>query len=463
MNAWDYLQNHTDQPWLWETPTKILKAVTQKYFRTLTQLDAGQTIILAERDPIKFLAFWVAAASTPHRLILANPDWQTSEWQQVYQFIQPDIIIGNAPRQITIAPLPKPIEQLPEQVILIPTGGTSGQIKFAIHTWETITAAVIGLQNFLRLPQINACCVLPLYHVSGLMQAIRALITGGTIATYNWPALKAGSLPAINTSDYVLSLVPTQLTQLLEASATKPQILDFLQPMQAIFLGGAPAWPSLLERARHLKLPIAPTYGMTETLGQIATLKPEEFLAGQTGCGQLLPHANITIQAEHGAKPGTIGQLKIQADSQMRGYFPVTSQPSHANAFYPDDLGYFDTHGYLHIVGRNSDKIISGGENIFPAEIEAAIRATAAVTDTYVLGLPDERWGEIVTAIIVPTTPTSNPAPLINRLKTALSTQLSQHKQPKHWLIVDHLPRQPNGKLTKTTIESWLTDAALER
>jgi o-succinylbenzoate---CoA ligase len=439
MTPWNHLQQHPN--WILETPA--LQSITQNYTQTLSNLPPGQTIVLAEPDPIKFLTFWIAAASTPHRLVLANPNWQTHEWQQVYELIQPDIIIGTAPPQTQIQPNPKPIDRLPIQTILIPTGGTSGQLKFAIHTWDTLTAAVEGLQQYFQIPQINSCCVLPLYHVSGLMQAIRSLTTHGQLTIVPWKSLESGILPNPQPHSF-LSLVPTQLLKLLDRD--EPAMVEFLQTFDAIFLGGAPAWDSLLDRARQLQLPIAPTYGMTETAGQIATLKPQDFLAGHSGCGQVLPHASITI--------GPNSRLEIQARSLMLSYFPEQD-------FAIDDLGYFDDRQSLHLTGRQSEKIISGGENIFPAEVEAAIRATGLVTDVCVMGIPDDRWGEIVVAAVVPVF-AERAETLVDRFKLALTTQLAPYKHPKQWRIVPALPRSPQGKITKSTIKSWFTPATPE-
>lgn len=201
---------------------------------------------------------------------------------------------------------------------------------------------------------------------------------------------------------------------------------------------------------------------MTETAAQIATLKPTEFLQGQTGCGKILPHAQVVVDSA----PETPGPIAIQAASLMRGYWPPPPHGGHNHGpsqgkFYPDDLGYVDRAGYLHIVGRSSDKIISGGENIFPAEVEAAIRATQLVQDVYVVGLADDRWGEIVAAVVaVPDI--THPSNLLEQLQIILGDRLSKYKQPKRWLLVKHLPRQANGKLAKSTIQSWLRHAAAE-
>lgn len=444
MTPWDYLQRHPN--WLLGISQQFLSSIAQFYYQTLTQLPPGQTIVLAEPNPVHFLAFWIAAASTPHRLILANPNWQTQEWQQVYDRLQPNLIIGPAPARSTINPEIISIDQLPHQAILIPTGGTSGQIKFAIHTWETLTAAVFGLTKFLEMDVINSCCVLPLYHVSGLMQAVRSLVTGGTIAIHPWKSLEQGNVPEINSPEFVISLVPTQLVKLLDSETT----IEFLRSLQAIFLGGAPAWESLLDRARELRLPIAPTYGMTETAGQIATLKPQGFLTGQTGCGQVLPHATIALPPT--ASLQQPAKLKLQARSQMLGYFPPEIQSD-----YPDDLGYFDAANSLHIVGRDSTKIITGGENVFPAEIETVIRSTQLVKDIYVLGIPDKQWGEAIVAIVVPAT--DDPT-ILPQLQAYLRSSLARYKQPKHWILAASLPRNAQGKISQHLVLKLLEPRA---
>ncbi len=266
------------------------------------------------------------------------------------------------------------------------------------------------------------------------MPAVRSLITQGQLTLHPWKSLESGILPPPQPHSF-LSLVPTQLLKLLDRP--EPEMVEFLQTFEAIFLGGAPAWDSLLDRARQLHLPIASTYGMTETAGQIATLKPQDFLAGHSGCGQVLPHARITI--------ATDSRLQIEARSQMLGYFPP--QP-----FQLDDLGHFDDRASLHLTGRQSDTIISGGENIFPAEVEAAIRATGLVADVCVVGIPDDRWGETVAAAIV----TDHD---LRDIQQSLTSQLAPYKHPKHWRIIPALPRSAQGKLQKSTIKSWFTPA----
>ncbi|MBC6477026.1 MAG: hypothetical protein GDA56_03785 [Hormoscilla sp. GM7CHS1pb] len=110
-----------------------------------------------------------------------------------------------------------------------------------------------------------------------------------------------------------------------------------------------------------------------------------------------------------------------------------------------DDIGYFDPQGYLHIVGRQSHKIITGGENVFPAEVEAALLATQLVSDVCAIGLPDVQWGEVVTVVYVP----KSDCVSIDRLQRAIADKLSKYKRPKHWVAVDSLPRNGQGKVNR--------------
>jgi o-succinylbenzoate---CoA ligase len=196
----------------------------------------------------------------------------------------PDLILDSILEVISEA-----IPEAKSGWIMIPTGGSSGQVKFAIHTWQTLSASVAGLQDYFQMPVINSFCVLPVYHVSGLMQFMRSLLTGGNLVITTSKHLETNLDSYINPQDFFISLVPTQLQKILNNPITSAWLSQF----QAVFLGGGAAWSELLNKARYLQIPLALTYGMTETASQIATLKPQDFLAGNNSCGQVLPHARI--------------------------------------------------------------------------------------------------------------------------------------------------------------------------
>jgi o-succinylbenzoate---CoA ligase len=426
-------------------------------------------ILLAEPDPLQFLAKFIAATSLDCHLFLCNPAWGDREWQQVLDLTQPHLswitsaisrqpsavsslpsaVSGTAFRdaQHTLTLAPSALRPLPSALILISTGGSSGKVRFAMHTWETLTASVVGFRQYFAVDRVNSLCVLPLHHVSGLMQVVRSLVSGGKLAIVPFKNLEAGHWPSIHRTDFFLSLVPTQLHRLLQApesSSTR------LAQLQTVLLGGAPAWPDLLNQARQLNIPLAPTYGMTETASQIATLKSTDFLAGETGCGQILPHATVTICDRQSTElpPNQIGTVQIRGRSLFLGYYPALSK---VDTFQPDDLGFLDDNGSLHLIGRQSDKIITGGENLFPAEVEAAIRATGFVEDVCIVGVDDPTWGQSVAAVYVSTQTAS---PIAETLKAALRKTLSAYKHPKHWIAVAALPRNAQGKVNREQVKA---------
>ncbi|HYW19324.1 MAG TPA: 2-succinylbenzoate--CoA ligase [Nodularia sp. (in: cyanobacteria)] len=419
---------------------------SELYLELQHQLAAGNSpkIIIAEREPMRFFAGFIAACAAGCPVFLCNPDWGKQEWEEVLELVQPDIIWGL---EIKISPH-RISNHFP--YIMIPTGGSSGKIKFAIHTWETLIASVQGFIEYFQITQVNSFCVLPLYHVSGLMQFMRSFTTGGKLAIALFKTLVSSPEYQIKPENFFISLVPTQLQRLLEDS----QLTQWLSQFQTVLLGGAPAWEELLEKARFHRIRLAPTYGMTETASQIATLKPDDFLNGKINSGQILPHAQVKIRNQQGEILNTnqTGNITIQAQSLALGYYPQTWQNQHY--LQVDDIGYLDSQGYLNIVGRSSDKIITGGENIYPAEIEAAIRSTQMVTDVCIIGLPDKHWGQAVTAIYIPKYPEIS----TQTLQTELNKKLSKFKIPKHWISVASLPRNPQGKINRQQLQKIATE-----
>ena len=136
------------------------------------------------------------------------------------------------------------------------------------------------------------------------------------------------------------------------------------------------------------------------------------------------------------------GIVTIEAKSLALGYYPNFFTQEQ---FKVDDLGFFDEKGYLNIIGRNSNKIITGGENVYPNEVEAAIRATNLVDDVCVIGMSDRTWGQVVTAIYVPNHISVNSA----AIQAAITNKLTKFKQPKHWIPLDNLPRNTQGKINR--------------
>ena len=199
--------------------------------------------------------------------------------------------------------------------LCVPTGGTSGGVRFARHDEQTLGAAVGGFCEFFGLERVNAVDVLPAYHVSGFMARVRCAATDGTHVACEWRRVEAGERPALDVraGAWVISLVPTQLHRLLESVGA----VQWLRGFRIIFIGGGPMWPELARAAAAAELPIALTYGMTETAAMVAAITPAEFLAGERIGAAALPHARLSI--------GDDGSICVEGAS---GPLPAPHAPS---------------------------------------------------------------------------------------------------------------------------------------
>lgn len=332
--------------------------------------------------------------------------------------------------------------------VMIATGGTTAGPRFAVHTWATLESAALGLQAWLECGPIDSVCVLPLHHVSGLMQAVRSYATGGVLTLWDWSRAASGHFPSFPAGDRtaVISLVPTQLARLLDLKDGA----DWLRGFHGVFLGGAAAWPELLARARAERISLAPCYGMTETAAQITTLRPQEFLEGAGGVGAVLPHASVDIVDESGAlvPAGAEGRVRVRARSLFFGYFP-DPEPQPRAFLDTNDRGVLDGRGRLTVLGRIDSVINTGGEKVEPLEVEAAIRALGAA-DVSVFGAPDAHWGETVVAVVV------GCALADADLHTRLRQILAPHKVPKRFIRAEALPRSEAGKLDRRALRALL-------
>lgn len=315
--------------------------------------------------------------------------------------------------------------------LCIPTGGTGGGVKFARHDERTLSAAARGFCAHFGLDRVNAVNVLPAYHVGGLMPRIRCAATQGEHVAWDWKRLEAGDRPTLakDRGAWVISLVPTQLQRLIAV----PEALGWLRGFQLIFLGGGPLWPALAKEAARTQLPLALSYGMTETAAMVTALQPQEFLAGGRSSGAAMPHARVRVDAE--------GVVHVAGESVFHGYWPETRIE---REFTTEDLGVLDELGHLHIRGRRDAVIITGGMKVRPTDVEAALRASGEFADVAVLGVPDPAWGEAVVACF----PAGGPLPDFAR---AVQT-LAPYQKPKRFVAMPVWPRNAQGKINRAAL-----------
>ena len=405
---------------------------------TLTE-PGTRPVVIAEEDPKRFMAALARAAASGNDVFLADPNWGENERSQLSALV--DLQVSGSRSQVS---------QAARGWLLVPTGGTSGTLKFARHDEETLSAAVRGFTQHFGLPQVNAMGVLPLHHVSGLMAWLRCALTGGEYLPLNWKAVEGGEFPALppKPGGWVISLVPTQLERLLRGGPvsqpakvgreTDPpgNAVRWLRQFRIIFLGGAPAWPALLDAAAARQLPLSLGYGMTETAAMITALRPAEFLAGDRSSGAALPHAAVQI--------GEGERILLTGPSLFRGYYPGWRETAD---FSTQDRGELDGRGHLRVLGRIDAVIITGGEKVEPAELEAVLRGTGQFAEIVVLGLPDSRWGQQVVAVYP-----GNAHPNFHDVITA-TNRLADYKRPKRFIpLVGAWPANAQGKVNRAEL-----------
>ncbi|MDO8543301.1 MAG: AMP-binding protein [Opitutaceae bacterium] len=377
----------------------------------------AEPAVIDERDPARFMAAFASAAASGGDVFLADPDWSErarAEMAEVVRFAG-----ANADPDAARA----------GGWLMIPSGGTGGRLKFARHDHETLAAAVRGFTTHFGFERVNAIGVLPLHHVSGLMAWIRCALTGGGYIPWQWKQLESGDLPKLGNEEHVISLVPTQLQRLLNS----PNAVEWLGRFHVIFLGGAPAWPALLDAASEANLPLSLSYGMTETAAMVTALRPGEFLAGERTSGAALPHAHVRVDAE--------GLVRISGESIFRGYFPEWRE---AREFMTADMGRLDARGHLTLLGRSDSLIITGGKKVNPQDIEAVLRASGEFSDVAVIGIPDAEWGEAVVACYPST---QRPSDI-----TRAVAGLTGAERPKHFVAISEWPRNAQGKVNRAAL-----------
>jgi O-succinylbenzoic acid--CoA ligase len=384
----------------------------------------AHNVFISESEPARFMAAFAQAVANGGNVFLCDPSWGQNEREQLAHLAKSEIL--NLKSEIAGVPA--------RGWLMIPSGGTGGRLKFARHDQDTLSAAVDGFSAHFGVSRVNAVGVLPLHHVSGLMAWMRCALTGGKFLPASWSKIEAGLRPAMGDGgEWFLSLVPTQLQRLL----AQPEAVGWLRRFRAVFLGGGPAWPDLLDRAAAARVPLAPSYGLTETAAMVATLRPQEFLDGSRSSGTVLPHARIDVTGE--------GTLRITGESVFRGYFPEWRTE---RDFTTDDLGFIDGNGQVQVTGRRDGLIITGGKKVSPTEVEAALRATGEFDDVAVLGVPDAEWGKTVVACY----PATARAPNLERVTQALAEQLAPPARPKRYVAVAEWPRNAQGKLNRALL-----------
>lgn len=341
-------------------------------------------------------------------------------------------------------------EQLDLQAMqgIVFTSGTTGHPKGVILTYQNhLISAMASAFRLGMLPEDRWLACMPLYHVGGLSIILRSCLYGTTVVLHQGFEAEVINQMLDTHQITLISLVPTMLYRLLETREDRP----FPSSLRCVLLGGAMAPLTLLQRSIALGIPVATTYGLTETASQIATASPMEVRGKVGSVGKPLMFSQIRIVGDQGQEqpPETIGEIVVRGPTVMQGYY---KQPEATAAvlchgeLYTGDMGYMDKDGDLWVVQRRSDLIVTGGENVYPTEVETVLLAHPAVKSACVVGIEDEEWGQRVAAAVVLE---ENAVLGEQELMAFCKDQLAAYKRPRLLRFVETLPQTASGKVIR--------------
>lgn len=339
----------------------------------------------------------------------------------------------------------------PEEMVaaILFTSGTTGRPRAAaLSRSNFLSAARASAANLGAEPEDRWLLCLPLFHVGGLTMMDRCALGGASLHLH--PRFDAEAVSADIDARGIthLSLVATTLQRLLQLRGGR----RFPGTLQAILVGGGPVAPDLLARARALGAPVLQTYGLTEACAQVATERPSE--ADGLTAGPALPLLSIRIVDPEGEDlpAGQVGEIEVSGPTVMLGYYNDESETHQAlwkGWLRTHDLGSLDERGRLTVVARRQDLIISGGENVYPAEVEAVLAQAPGVEDAAVIGAPDPEWGQVPVAAVVGGT--GEQAVLDH-----CYARLARYKVPRQIVRVSELPRNAAGKVDRALLRRRL-------
>jgi O-succinylbenzoic acid--CoA ligase len=315
------------------------------------------------------------------------------------------------------------------------TSGSSGRPKGVVLSRRAFVAsAAASRANLGRRDDDRWLLALPPAHVGGLSILTRAWCDGSAVVVLEpGPFDEARVLAACAAHAVTLvSLVPTMLHRILARG------LGFPPSVRAVLLGGAAASPALLAAAAEARVPVLTTYGLTEACSQVTTQRPGTVNRGELGAGPALPGVVVRVRDE---------RILVRGPTLASGYWRAGPLPLDADGFYDTgDEGRLDAEGNLHVLGRQSDLVIVGGENVRPAEIEALAAEVPGVALACAFGVPDAEWGERLALMVVPA---PGAALEIAAVAAALAPRLARFKRPTLGAVVAALPTIGIGKIDR--------------
>lgn len=416
----------------------------------------------------------LAVARLGAALVPLNHRLAQAEWQQVLADCTPRVLVHDnhwaaqasglsALTNVPAGPLPAGHRSVADTapppdvaapgaaVLLVYTSGTTGRPKGAVHTQANLLANMaIAAQEQSVVPEDRVLTVLPLFHVGGLcIQTLPALYRGAHVHL----------LARFDPTDTLALFERVRPTLTLQVPATMKALSDHpawaqtpLSSLRAVWAGSSPLPPDQVALFEARGVPVCNVYGATETGPFSIARRPDMATGAGVGRGWPAPGVSVCLGPAPGAtsapRTGEVGELWLKGPNVVARYWPDTPACDAQGYFHSGDLARQTDDGGWVVVGRAKDMVISGGENIYPAEVEQALLALPGLAEVAVIGVPDPQWGESLVAVVVPREPGTG-APTADRLRAGLQNRLARYKQPRRYVFVEAMPKTALGKVQK--------------
>ncbi len=391
--------------------------------------------------PILIFSLWEINAVP----VLLNSRWTKSERESAIEYcgckkiLDTDIVVRNS-GELDSNEKGREFYTPNETAVIIFTSGTSSKPKGVEIAFSNLYNNALLFKKFFSAKANEIWLAsLPFYHIGGFAIITRAVLTGQKII---FPEkLKTESLLKVLSKqkvDYV-SFVPAQL------SGLNKEEIELLKKTKALLIGGGPSPENLITKLLEANVPAVKVYGSTETTSFVTAIKGEDLKRFPYASGKPIGEVKIKIEKSKSFSPlqNKAGEIIIKSGTVAKGYLDLpklTKEKFQGEFYYSGDDGYLNGDGFLFVLSRREDLIITGGENVNPFEVEQAIQKIKDVKDCVVLPLPDEKWGQIVAALIVAEKPDSK------KIVQMLRANLAGYKVPKKIVFTDSIPRNALGK-----------------
>ncbi|WMT76339.1 AMP-binding protein [Bradyrhizobium sp. Ash2021] len=446
-------------------------------------LEKGDRIAFVAANGPWFLEWLLASAYAGFTLVPINVRLSQEELDFVVHDACPKLVVCDAKRRETlegiegISTMLRDVERsdenvpstdlsllseaLPQDPILqIYTSGTTGRPKGAVITNGNISAGISHCIPCLGqiAPEDVVLVCLPLFHIAGIAFTIYGLAAGAKIVVL--PDIVAENVVDVIVNYKVTAslLVPAVIRMIVQVLEERPRDVS---SFKTLVFGASPMPEELIARTqRVMRADLYHVYGLSETSGIVTWLEPEQIRAGRRllSCGRAFPAGEIGIFDVSGQRlpSGHIGEVAYRGPQAMAGYWRLseaTASTIRDGWLFTGDAGYLDEEGYLFLGDRLKDMIKSGGENVYPAEVENVILQHPAVMDCAVVGLEDEKWGEAVVSVIVEQPGCSL---TLEELREFGRKSLAGYKLPRRLIKLEALPRNSSGKVLKHVLRDQL-------